>query len=227
MSIVKIVLGILQISMLDIILSGDNVGVIALAIKNLPHKYARKASMVGVSVAVVLRIFFACIITYILLIQWLPIKFLGGLLLVKITWNLIKDDDNQADVAVKSSSKFVSAIISIVIADATMSLDNIIAIAAAAGGQIGLIIFGLILNIPIIFYGSQYVARLMTKFPIAIYIGGAILAHTSFKMIFEDNIINPYIPNYICVLIPYLAASLTLAYGFYTINKLSSDTVQR
>lgn len=227
MDIVKIILGVLQISMLDIILSGDNVGVIALAIKNLPHKYAKKASMIGVTTAVILRIFFACIITYILLIQWLPIKLFGGLLLVKITWNLIKEDDSKSDVSVKPSGKFINAVISIVIADATMSLDNIIAIAASAGGQIGLIIFGLMLNIPIIFYGSQYVAKLMVKFPMAVYLGGSILAHTSFKMIFEDNLIRPYFPNYICIIIPYIAAVITILYGFYITGKLTSDSVER
>lgn len=223
MNILDIIVGILQISLLDIVLSSDNVGVIALAIKNLPRKYARKASIIGVSAAVLLRILFASIITYILMIKWLPIRLVGGLLLVKITWSLIKKEDKE-EVNLESSNKFINAVISIVVADATMSLDNVIAIAAAAGGHLGLIAFGLILNIPIIFYGSKYISKLMNKFPIAIYIGGAVLAHTAFKMIFEDNLIQPYLSNSVSILIPYLAAVLTFIYGLYVTGKLPSRT---
>lgn len=212
-------LGAMQITLLDIVLSGDNIGVIALATKDLPEKYAKKASAIGVFAAVSLRIIFACLITYILMIEWLPIKLIGGLLLIKITWNFIKADGEEDDSNVHVSSKFMGAIWSIIIADVTMSLDNVLAIASAADGNLVLIVFGLILNIPIIFFGSQYVAKLMNKHPFVTYIGGAVLAHTSFKMLLEDNLISPYIPNIIEVTVPYAAALFTIVYGFYIINK--------
>lgn len=212
-------LGALQITLLDIVLSGDNIGVIALATKNLPEKYARKASAIGVFAAVSLRIIFACLITYILMIEWLPIKLVGGLLLIKITWNFIKADGEEDDPNVKVSSRFMGAVWSIIIADVTMSLDNVLAIASASHGSIVLIVFGLILNIPIIFWGSQYVAKLMNKHPFVTYIGGAVLAHTSFKMLLEDQLITPYIPNIIELTAPYVAALLTIIYGFYAITR--------
>lgn len=212
-------IGALQITLLDIVLSGDNIGVIALATKNLPEKYAKRASAIGVFAAVSLRIIFACLITYILMIKWLPIKLVGGLLLIKITWNFIKEDTEEEHSSVKVSSKFMGAVWSIIIADVTMSLDNVLAIAGAAHGSIFLIVFGLILNIPIIFFGSQYVARLMNKHPFVTYIGGAVLAHTSFKMLLEDNLLVPYVPHLLASLIPYAAALLTLVYGAYAINR--------
>jgi integral membrane protein, YjbE family len=215
-------LGAIQITLLDIVLSGDNIGVIALATKDLPEKYAKKASAIGVFAAVSLRIIFACLITYILMIDWLPIKLIGGLLLVKITWNFIRNGSEEENANIHVSSKFIGAIWSIIIADITMSLDNVLAIAGAAEGSLVLIVFGLVLNIPIIFFGSQYVAKLMNKHPIVVYIGGAVLAHTSFKMLLEDKLLSPYIPSIVEVTVPYAAAIFTIIYGLYIINKPKS-----
>ncbi len=217
------IIGAFQITLLDIVLSGDNIGVIALATKDLPEKYAKKASAIGVFAAVMLRIVFACFLTYILMIEWLPIKLIGGLLLIKITWNFIKPSSEVENCHVNHSTKFIGAIWSIIIADATMSLDNVLAIAGAADGNIVLIIFGLALNIPIIFFGSQYVAKLMNKHPIVTYIGGAVLAHTAFKMLLEDKLIIPFVPNILELLIPYAVAILTMAYGFYIVSKPSKN----
>lgn len=215
---VAFLLGAMQITLLDIVLSGDNIGVIALATKNLPDKYAKKASAIGVFAAVSLRIIFACLITYILMIEWLPIKLIGGLLLVKITWNFLKADSEE-NTHVKVSSKFMGAVWSIIIADITMSLDNVLAIASASHGNVVLIIFGLLLNIPIIFFGSQYVAKLMKKHPIVTYIGAAVLAHTAFKMLLEDRLLTPFIPNIISLIVPYAAALLAMIYGVYIITR--------
>ncbi|WP_368490506.1 TerC family protein [Clostridium sp. BJN0013] len=213
-------LGALQITLLDIVLSGDNIGVIALATRDLPKKHAKSASIIGVFVAIFLRIVFACLITYILLIKWLPIKLIGGILLIKITWNFIKPEPPKSEkVTVNTSNKYWSAVSSIVLADAAMSLDNVLAIAGTAQGHIGLIIFGLALNIPIIFFGSQYVAKIMNKYPITIYIGGAILAHTSFKMLLEDNLLHNFTSPMMINIISFSAAIIVLLYGLYIINK--------
>ena len=213
------ILGAAQITLLDIVLSGDNIGVIALATRKLSPKYAKKASAIGVFGAVFLRILFACLITYILMIEWLPIKLVGSILLIKITWDFIKSDEKEESSNINPSNKFIGAIWSIIIADATMSLDNVLAIAGASHGNVFLIIFGLLLNIPIIFFGSQYVAKLMNKHPIVTYIGAAVLAYTSFKMLLQDNLLVHFVPDIIAIVIPYVAALLTIVYGIYIINK--------
>lgn len=214
----------LQITLLDIVLSGDNIGVIALATRNLPKKHAKAATLIGVIAAVLLRIIFACLITYILLIEWLPIRLVGGFILIYITINFIKPAKNEKDenIHIHTSNKFIGAIFSIVAADATMSLDNVLAIASLADGNDLLIIFGLILNIPIIFFGSQLVANLMNKYPIVTYIGAAILAHTSFKLIFEDNLTKNLLSSVMVNIISYSAAILTIIYGIYRINRVKN-----
>lgn len=222
-NLITCIIGAFQITLLDIVLSGDNIGVIALATRDLPEKYAKKASAIGVFAAVMLRIIFACFMTYILMIEWLPIKLLGGLLLIKITWDFIKPNTKEESPHVNSSNKFTGAILNIIIADATMSLDNVLAIAGAAQGNIILIIFGLILNIPIIFLGSQYVSKLMKKYQFVIYIGAAVLAHTSFKMLLADKLLMPIVPDILEVLIPYIAAILTMIYGLYIIHNNTSS----
>lgn len=217
-------IGIAKITLLDFTLSGDNIGVIALATKSLPENVAKKARTVGAAAAILLRILFACGITYILAIEWLPIKLVGGLLLVKITWDFVKpQNEAHEDESVKESSKFWDAILVIVVADLSMSLDNVLAIASAADGNLLLIIFGILLNIPIIIFGSKFVADLMTKHKIVIYIGGAILAHTSFKMLFEDRLVAPYLNHTFSSIFPWAMAVLVIVYGFYVIKKEKSS----
>lgn len=223
-SVIGLIIGALHIFLLNMVLSGDNIGVIALATKDLPEDLAKRASRVGVMAAIGLRIFFACIITYIMMIEWLPIKLVGGLLLVKITWDFIKPQheeqaDEQAEGA-KAVKDYWAAVRSIIIADISMSLDNVLAIGGAANGRIELIIFGLVLSIPIILFGSQFVANLMKKHAIVIYIGGAILIHTAFGMIFEDKLIIQYIPHLVGIAVPFIISALTLAYGMYLIRSM-------
>ncbi|MFL0250764.1 TerC family protein [Clostridium neuense] len=220
---IALVAGALQITLLDIVLSGDNIGVIALATRDLPSKLAKKASVIGVTAAVLLRIIFACLVTYILMIQWLPIKLIGGLLLIKITWDFIKPENDTDNKVIHSSQKLWTAVTSIIIADITMSLDNVLAIAGAAAGNIFLIIFGLLLNIPIIFLGSQYVAKLMQKYKIVIYIGGAILAHTAFSMLLNDTIIKSRISSAFVQYFPYIAAVIVFLYGIYMVTKYNKN----
>jgi len=215
------IIGILQITLLDFALSGDNIGVIALATKNLSEDIAKKARVTGAAIAIILRIVFACGITFILAIDWLPIKLVGGLLLVKITWDFIKPNHHEEETEVKETSKFWDAITVIVIADVSMSLDNVLAIAGAANGNMLLIIFGILLNIPIIIFGSKLVADLMNKHKIVIYLGGAVLAHTSFKMVFEDKLVVNYINHYFAEIFPW---AMAVAVIFYGLNLIKKDT---
>lgn len=220
------VMPVLQIALLNIVLSGDNVGVIALAIRNIDPKKAKTVSMIGISGAIILRIFFASILTLIMDVEWLPIKLVGGLLLLKITWDLINEDDHiEDDGNVKAEGNFWKAVVSIILADLSMSLDNVLAIAGAANGSVGLIAFGIILNIPIIFFGSQFVADLMKKYKITIYIGGAILMHTALSMILEDKLLVPYVNHIFAVIASWLLAVAVLGYGFYKVKQTKAPGV--
>lgn len=219
-SLILIITGVLKITLLDIVLSGDNIGVIALATKDLPEKMAKKASFIGVIAAITLRIIFACIVTYILMIEWLPIRLVGGIILIIITWHLIKPQ-KETELKRNTSNSFKYAIYSIVFADLTMSLDNVLAIAGSANGNLYLIVFGLLLNIPIIFYGSIYVSMIMKKHPIVIYVGAAVLAHAAFEMLLSDRLLSNIVPLYISHYLPYAAALITLIYGFYIISHSS------
>jgi YjbE family integral membrane protein len=220
------VIPVLQIALYNILLSVDNVGVIALAIKKLDPKTAKAVSMIGISGAILLRIFFASILTLLMAVPWLPIKLIGGILLLKITWDLINEDDHaEEDDNPKIQNNFWRAVVSIILADLSMSLDNVLAIAGAANGSIGLIAFGIILNIPIIFWGSQIVADLMKKYRIAIYIGGAALMHTALSMILDDRLLVPYVSHLIAIILSWMLAVAVLIYGFYKVKQIKAPQV--
>lgn len=204
----------LQITLIDLVLSGDNVGVIALAIRDLSPKTANKAKLFGVSGAVLLRIIFATFIGFLFSLRWLHIDLIGGILLLFITFSMLRGDDNKKEV--NPSTGFISAVASIILADASMSLDNVLGIASIAmsednvskigPNEVGLIVFGLLLCIPVIFFGSGIVARLMGKYPIIIYICAAILVNTAFKMIFADDLVSPHMHG----TGPFIAAAFAL-----------------
>ena len=213
---------------LNLMLSGDNIGVIALATRKLPDEHAKKASAIGIAAAMILRIILSCMVVWILDIQWLPIKLVGGLLLVKITWDFIKPQNEDEGETLKQSNNFWGAVITIIIADLTMSLDNVLAIASAADGQIGMMIAGLVMSLPILFFGSQIVIKLMKKYAIVIYIGGAILAHTSIKMIMEDTYVVKVVPALVAEILPWAAAAGVMVYGFFVMKaiKAAKDAVE-
>lgn len=222
-NIMALVIGVLQIAVLDLTLCADNIGIIALATKNLPHELSKKATIYGISGAIGLRILFACFMSLIFAVSTIPIKLIGGLLLVKITWDFIKPGSEGDECTnIKQTNKLWGAVGVIIIADVSMSLDNVLAIAGAADGNLWLIVFGIAFNMPVLFFGSRYVSNLMKKYRIAIYIGGAVLAHTAFKMIFEDSILYSHTPHIFTMVFPWLAAAATLVYGIYTTKKSTS-----
>jgi YjbE family integral membrane protein len=178
--------------------------------------------LMGVAAAVSLRILFVFIISLLFSLEWLHIKLLGGLLLIVITYNMVWTDMSKSKHKVNTSNRFFIAVLSIVVADLSMSLDNVLAIASVATSgsdtdifhpqQIGLIIFGLTLCIPIIFFGSKLVSSFMKKYPIIIYICAAVLANTAFKMIFDDNFIAKHTGN-LGDIIAMISAVFVIAYG--------------
>lgn len=187
----------LEIMLINIVLSGDNAVVIALASRNLPVSQRKQAIWWGAFGAIGLRVVLTIIAVYILDIPF--IQSAGSLLLLWIAVKLLIDDEGHADV--KEASTLGKAIWTIIVADFVMSLDNVLAIAAKAEGEIGVIILGIGLSIPIIIWGSNLVVNMLKKFPILVYIGAGILGYTSGEMFLADTRVSEAIlhgvPHYI------------------------------
>lgn len=219
----KMFMAVISISIIDLVLSGDNAAVIGLAIRDLPHEMQKKAAIFGAAGAIVLRVIFTVFATYLLLVPYLSA--IGGIILIWITYKLIKHDDSCDDENVQSCDKFWPAIGTIIIADLSMAFDNVMGVAGAAHGSVALVVFGLLLSIPILVYGATWLATLMGKYPIIIYIGAAVLAHTAFAMIFHDKALHLdlYTGVFLGNLIPWLLGLGVLAYGFFTLRKTNKQ----
>lgn len=181
------IIALLKIIAIDIILSGDNAIVIAMATRNLPKQQQNKAIFLGTFGAVVLRIAFAALIVYLLKVPY--VHLIGGLLLLWIAYNVLVDDEEKIDI--QSAANLPKAILTIIIADAAMSLDNVVAVAGAANGQVGMIALGVAISIPIMLFGSKLIVRVLDKYSWIAYVGAGILAWTAAEMITsEKDIIN-------------------------------------
>ncbi|MCE2678973.1 MAG: TerC family protein [Burkholderiales bacterium] len=180
-----------QIILIDILLGGDNAVVIALACRKLPAEQRKKGIFWGVMGAIVLRII---LIFFALQLLTLPfLKVAGGLMLFWIGAQLMQggDDDHEVD----GATSLFGAIKTIIVADAVMSVDNVIAVAGAARGDIVLVAFGILVSIPIIVWGSQLVLKLMDRYPSVITIGAALLGWIGGEMIIGDQVMKSVIPE--------------------------------
>jgi YjbE family integral membrane protein len=178
-------LAIGQIIWIDLLLSGDNAVVIALACRRLPEHQRKIGILLGAGAAVALRIVFAYIIAHLLGIPFL--KAVGGVLLLWIAVKLLTGSEEQAETDIKASSRLWGAVGTIAMADAVMSLDNVVAIAAIAGENYWLFMFGLALSIPLIVVGASLITGLITKFPIFVWAGAALLGWIGGEMIAGDH----------------------------------------
>ncbi|MCH1624253.1 TerC family protein [Ferdinandcohnia quinoae] len=176
-------IALLKIVAIDIILSGDNAVVIAMATRNLPKEQQNKAIMWGTGGAVILRVLFAVLIVYLLKIPF--VNLIGGLLLLFIAYKVLVEDEGEAHV--KSSNGIMQAIGTIIMADAVMSLDNVVAVAGAADGHVGMIALGVAISIPIMIFGSKFIVKAMNRYAWIAYIGAGILAWTAGEMIMKDK----------------------------------------
>jgi len=184
-------IAVAQIIAIDILLGGDNAVVIALACRKLPEAQRRKGIFWGVFGAIGLRI---VLIFFALQLLALPnLKVVGALLLFWIGVKLLLPEDEDAHGHVEGSTHLLGAIKTIVVADAVMSLDNVIAVAGAAKGDLGLVVFGILISIPIIVWGSKLVLKLMDRFPVVITLGGALLGWIGGDMIVSDVVVKPYL----------------------------------
>ncbi|MBL8398694.1 MAG: TerC family protein [Candidatus Accumulibacter sp.] len=179
-------LSVLQIIAIDILLGGDNAVVIALACRKLPEKQRNRGIFWGVVGAIGLRVVLIYFALQLLAMPYL--KIVGGALLFWIGVKLILPGDNDGHGEVQGSSNLLGAIKTIIIADAVMSLDNVIAVAGAAHGSITLVVFGIVVSIPIVVWGSQLVLKLMDRYPMVITAGGGLLGWIGGGMLVTDPV---------------------------------------
>lgn len=208
-------LALMQIMMVNIVLSGDNAVVIALAARNLPAHQQKQAVVWGSGGAMVLRVILTVIAVALLKIPFL--QFFGALLLVWIAIKLLIEDEHGEEGAHQAGDNLLSAVKTILIADVVMSLDNTLAIAGVANGDWTLLIVGLALSIPLVVFGSTIIMKLMDRFPVIVYVGAGLIAYTAGEMIEADKALQPYLPHFLHGA-PYLAIALAVAvvgYGWW------------
>ncbi|WP_278537700.1 TerC family protein [Delftia acidovorans] len=182
-------IGLLKIVWINIILSGDNAVVIALAARSLPPAQQKKAVMFGSGAAVVLRIILTVVAAKLLELSFLQI--VGGCLLLWIGLQLLtgeEDDEGES----KGHGSMMVAIRTILIADLVMSLDNVIAVAATAQGNMVLLILGLAISIPLVIFGSTLMIKLMERFPVIITLGAALIGWVGGETIVNDRLLHDY-----------------------------------
>ena len=184
--------GLLTICVINLVLSGDNAVVIALASRNLPAGQRKTAIVWGSVAAIALRVGLA--IVAVLLLQIPFIRTIGAGLLVYIGIKLLTAE--ESDGQVEEASSMMAAIRTIVVADLIMSLDNVLAVAAASRGNLLLLIIGLALSVPIIVAGSQLLVWIMQKLPFFVYIGAGLIAYTAGEMINGDRKVAPFLYNF-------------------------------
>ncbi|MDR2173372.1 MAG: TerC family protein [Burkholderiales bacterium] len=186
---------VLQIIAIDILLGGDNAIVIALACRRLPPQQRRAGIFWGVFGAVGLRIVLIFFALQLLAIPFL--KIVGGLLLFWIGVKLIQpDNEHHTEATVAGSTRLLGAIKTIVIADAVMSLDNVLAVSAAAQGHFGLAVFGVLISVPIVIWGSRFVLWLLDRYPVVILLGGGLLGWVGGKMLVGDIALETFVTDW-------------------------------
>jgi YjbE family integral membrane protein len=197
---------LLGISVLNLLLSGDNALVIALAVRALPRRKRMLGQVWGAVGAVVLRLIFVAIVSVLLRIPLLQL--LGGLLLAWIAVRLVKPEtggENQ----VRRGGSLWEAIWIIIVADVTMSLDNVLAIAATAHGDFMLVMFGIGLSLPIVVWGAGLLAHLMNRYTWIVWLGGGLLGYVAGEMVIED----PIVTNWLAGAGPLLHLAVPIALG--------------
>jgi YjbE family integral membrane protein len=182
-------IGLLKIIGVNIVLSGDNAVVIALAARSLPAKQQNQAVLWGSGAAVVMRIILTVFAVALLTLPWL--KLAGSLLLFWIGIKLLIPEEDGEDI--DASDNLIAAIKTILIADLVMSIDNVIAVAAAAGGSLTLLILGLAISIPLVIFGATLLLKLMERFPVIITIGGALIGWVAGEMLVVDQALQGWL----------------------------------
>lgn len=208
------------IILLDILLGGDNAVVIAMAANKLSPALRKKAILIGTAGAVIIRLIMTFIAVWLLTIPYLQV--IGGLILLPIAVKLLVPEEHHDDV--KASDNLMGAIKTIIIADAAMGVDNVLAIAGASHGSFLLVAIGFLVSIPIIVGGSTIIGRLMDRFPVILYAGAGLLGWTAGSMICHDKILGPMIESSVGAWAP-LAIQIFLAVGVIAVGLVLSRSV--
>ena len=186
-------IAMLQIVLIDILLAGDNAIVIGMAAKNLPVHLQKKAILGGTIGAIILRLIMAFV--FVEAINNIPaLRLIGGIALLFIAHSLISDDDKEHKIEAKDA--LIPAITTIVVADGIMSIDNVLGVIGAANGHMGIAIAGILVTVPIIMFGSSLFIKIIERFPIILYIGGAILVYAGAGMFLEDDLVKDVLAPY-------------------------------
>jgi YjbE family integral membrane protein len=177
----------LSIVWIDLILAGDNALVIAVAVRNLPPRERRLGSLFGAIGAVALRVALTAIAARLLRISY--VQLIGGLFILWIAYKVMADASEPPDTA-HAAQKLMQAIWYVVVADVTMSVDNIFAIAAASANNVWLMLFGLGISIPLVVFSSNFLAELMNRYPWTVYLGAGILGKVAGDLLFSDAVVK-------------------------------------
>ncbi|WP_371323208.1 TerC family protein [Dechloromonas sp. ZY10] len=208
-----------QIILIDIVLSGDNAVVIALACRNLTVDQRKKGIFWGVTGAVLLRVALTACAALVMGLPWL--KLIGGLLLLWIALKLMLPEDEDGH-DIEASGNLWGAVKTIIVADFVMSLDNVIAVAGAAHGSMTLLLFGLAVSIPLIVWSSQLILHWMERFPVIVLFGAGLLGYVAGQMIFTDPGVLAWLPP-----LPAWAGKLAGAMGALVVVGLGRWLEQR
>jgi YjbE family integral membrane protein len=207
---------VFKIIMIDLLLSGDNAVVIALACRNLPPAQRKKGIFYGVLGAIGLRVVLTFFAVGLLSLPYL--KLVGALLLIWIGIKLIlPEEEGHGEGSIKAAAHLWGAVKTIIIADFVMSLDNVLGVAGAAHGNAWLLVFGLLVSIPMIAWSSQLVLKLIDRFPFIIYAGGALLGYVAGEMLVTEALFKPLLEahHFLHWLVPAAGAILVLAAGWW------------
>jgi len=215
------IVSVLRIIGINIILSGDNAIVIALACRSLPPRQRVIGIILGAGAAVILRILFTIVVQQLFDVPWL--KLIGGLILLWIAVKLLLEEESD-EASVRSGANVWEAVKIVAIADIVMSLDNVLAIAAAAGGNTNLIILGLIISIPLVVFGATLLSWLLDRLPILVWAGSALLGWVAGELIATEPILVTYVatlaeyfgvtPKFIARVVEVVCAALVVLIGW-------------
>src|SRR5439155_25781462 len=220
-------LAVAEIIIVNILLSGDNAVVIALACRNLSQRQRRFGIFWGVFGAIGLRIVLTFFAMSLLVYPWL--RLVGAALLIWIGVKLVAEDDS-GEHTVKASDRLLTAVGTIIVADLVMSLDNVVAVAAAAKGNLPLLVFGLVVSIPIVIVGSQIIMRLIERFPVLVLGGGGLLGYIAGDMAVEDPAVAPWIAANaaaVAVYVPFAGFVLVVAVGAWLTRRRAKAAEKR
>ncbi|MDP9264928.1 MAG: TerC family protein [Chloroflexota bacterium] len=206
---------IIAIVLIDLALSGDNALLIGMAARQLPDDQRRIAIVVGGTLAVALRIAGTAVVSLLLAIPYLQL--IGGIALAVIAYRLVAHEAGGHDVRPAGSLR--GAIITILVADAVMSLENVLGVAGAAHGDIPILAFGLALSIPIVLFGSGLVAGIIDRYPRAIWLGAAALAWTAVDLGFADPTVARLVPDHLAIEIAATAVLLAIIYAAHRVGR--------